>query len=113
MFWFGVFLVMLVWNLMRPWSNESWASYSHFTGISLPVFFAVVTGIWFTWGGLKDMRELFRRLRHQKINPLDDGTVVGDTNLDELQLTADVESGSAPGPTEPAPPKSPGNLLKK
>jgi hypothetical protein len=32
------------------------------------------------------MRALFRRLRVQKINPLDDGTVVGHQNLDEAAL---------------------------
>jgi SSS family solute:Na+ symporter len=84
MFWYAIFLLMLIWNLISPWSNESWVSYNHFTGITLPVFFAVVTGVWFTWGGLKDMRDLFRRLKLQKINALDDGTVIGATNLDEL-----------------------------
>jgi SSS family solute:Na+ symporter len=44
----------------------------------------VVTGIWFTWGGLRDMRRLFSRLRTQRINALDDGTVIGHRNLDEL-----------------------------
>jgi SSS family solute:Na+ symporter len=86
LFWFAAFIVVLIWNLIWPWSNEGWASYSHFTGISLPVFFAVVTGVWFTWGGLKDMRALFKRLDNQKINALDDGTVVGHMNLDELAL---------------------------
>jgi SSS family solute:Na+ symporter len=84
LFWLAVWIVMLIWNAVAPWTNESWASYFHFTGVSLPVFFAVVTGIWFTWGGLRDMGALFVRLRHQKINALDDGTVVGNTNLDEL-----------------------------
>ncbi len=84
-------------DLVWPWSNESWTSYCHFTGISLPVFFAVVTAIWFTWGGLKDMRALFQRLRHQKINVLDDGTVVGSTNLDELQPTTVLETGNNSG----------------
>ncbi len=86
MFWFVVWLIMLVWNLVFPWTNESWAGYFHFTSITLPVFFAVVTGIWFTWGGLRDIRALFRRLSAQKVNELDDGTVVGNRNLDELRV---------------------------
>ncbi len=89
-FWFAVWLVMLVWNLIWPWNNESWLSFFHFTGISLPVFFAVITGIWFTWGGLRDIRDLFRRLRAQKVNALDDGTVVGNRNLDELAVEGNV-----------------------
>ena len=86
MFWFVVWLIMLVWNLAFPWTNESWAGYFHVTAITLPVFFAVVTGVWFTWGGLRDIRALFRRLSVQKINALDDGTVIDHRNLDELRV---------------------------
>jgi len=84
MLWFGVFLVVSAWNMMAQWSTESWLAYWRVTAIGLPVFFAIVTGIWFTWGGIRDMRDLFRRLRNEKVNPLDDGTVVGNQNLDEL-----------------------------
>ena len=51
MFWFCVFIIVTVWNLRYPWANESWASYYHVTGFTLPIFWAVVVGIWFTWGG--------------------------------------------------------------
>lgn len=43
----------------------------------------VVTGIWFTWGGVRDIKTLFRRLRMEKTNPLDNGIVVDGRNLDE------------------------------
>jgi SSS family solute:Na+ symporter len=85
--WFSVFVVGSIWNLIAPWSTETWIDYSYFTGISLPVFFAVVTAFWFTWGGVKDMRSLFRRLKGQRINALDDGTVVGHQNLDEAEVS--------------------------
>ncbi|MDD5262007.1 MAG: hypothetical protein PHD76_09190 [Methylacidiphilales bacterium] len=86
MFWFSVFVVVSLWNLVSPWSTATWSSYWHVTAIGLPILFAVVTGIWFTWGGLRDMFRLFQRLRHQQINALDDGTVVDNRNLDELIL---------------------------
>jgi SSS family solute:Na+ symporter len=98
MFWYLVWLVMLIWNLVWPWNDESWTAFFHFTGVSLPVFFAVVTGIWFTWGGLRDMRALFRRLGAEKVNALDDGTVIGHRNLDELRVEESVgELEGAPG----------------
>ncbi|MEI9999826.1 MAG: hypothetical protein WDO13_12055 [Verrucomicrobiota bacterium] len=60
------------------------------------------------------MRALFQRLRHQKINALDDGTVVGDTNLDELQPAAGLEAETAPSPSESEGPKAqPDDLLRK
>jgi SSS family solute:Na+ symporter len=87
MFWFFVFIVITVWNLAAPWHTDSWSNYYHFTGFCLPIFFAVVTGIWFTWGGLRDMKALFRRLKQQKTNPLDNGMVINHQNLDENVAT--------------------------
>jgi SSS family solute:Na+ symporter len=85
MFWFGVFVVVTIWNLIAPWPVTRWSAYWHFASIQLPIFFAVVTGVWFTWGGLRDMFALFKRLKqHQLVNELDDGTVVNNQNLDEL-----------------------------
>ncbi|MFA7344770.1 MAG: hypothetical protein WC003_10730 [Terrimicrobiaceae bacterium] len=83
MLWFGVFVVVSLWNLAAIWPTAWWLKYWHITAISLPIFFAVVTGIWFTWGGIRDMGTLFQRLRDHKTNALDDGTVVGHQNLDE------------------------------
>jgi solute:Na+ symporter, SSS family len=39
--------------------------------------------VWFTWGGVRDIKQLFERLRTTQKNALDDGTVVGHKNLDE------------------------------
>jgi SSS family solute:Na+ symporter len=84
MFWFSVFVAVTIWNLVAPWPVAWWSAYWHFTAINLPIFFAVVTGIWFTWGGSRDMFALFKRLKNQRVNELDDGTVVNNQNLDEL-----------------------------
>ena len=92
-----VFLVGTAWNLISPWSLPVWINFWHVVAIGLPILLAVVTGIWFTWGGVRDTRDLFRRLRHQKINPLDDGTVVGHQNLDEQALASSVGSTKGTG----------------
>ena len=83
MFWFGVVVVGSIWNFLAPWSSAAWSTYWHITAIGIPVIISFVTGVWFTWGGVRDMRTLFRRLGEQAINPNDDGTVVGHQNLDE------------------------------
>jgi SSS family solute:Na+ symporter len=88
-FWFIVFVVGSIWNLMAPWPLSVWSAFWHVTSIGLPICFAVVTAVWFTWGGLRDMRALFRNLREQRVNHLDDGTVVGHQNLDEAVLGAE------------------------
>jgi solute:Na+ symporter, SSS family len=81
--WFVIFVIGTVWNLIAPWPDSAWSLFWHISAVGLPVFISVVTGIWFTWGGLRDIRALFRHLRLQKINHLDDGTVLGHENLDE------------------------------
>ena len=85
---FVIFVIGTIWNLAAPWPLEVWATYYHIMGIGLPIAFAFITGIWFTWGGLRDMRALFRRLSTERVNVLDDGTVVGNRNLDELAVEA-------------------------
>ena len=45
------------------WPESAWAAYWHVTGVGIPIFLCVVTGIWFTWGGIVDMRAFFRRWR--------------------------------------------------
>ena len=83
MLFFCIFVVGTLWNTIAPWPISVWSNFWHVVGIALPIFFAVVTGIWFTWGGVKDIRDIFRRLNRERVNHLDDGTVVNNQNLDE------------------------------
>ena len=41
-----------------------------------------------TWGSILDLKKLFARLKIVQRNALDDGTVVGHRNLDEVGLSA-------------------------
>ena len=72
-----------LWNLIQPWPIWVWSDFWHVTAILIPVTMAVITGVWFTWGGIIDSIDLFRRLHLQKVNPLDSGFVVNHQNLDE------------------------------
>jgi SSS family solute:Na+ symporter len=44
---------------------------------------SVPVTVWFTWGGIHDIRALFRRLREEHVCHFDDGTVINHSNLDE------------------------------
>ncbi len=92
MLWFVVFAVGTIWNLISPWPDSAWSLFWHIAAVGLPVFISVVTGIWFTWGGVRDIAALFRHLRLQKINHLDDGTVLGHENLDERAALPSLET---------------------
>ncbi len=83
---FCTFLIGSAWNYFSPWPLSVWASFWEVVCVGFPIFFAVVTGIWFTWGGIKGMRGFFHRLQEEKANHLDDGTVKGHQNLDERAL---------------------------
>ncbi|MFA7344840.1 MAG: hypothetical protein WC003_11080 [Terrimicrobiaceae bacterium] len=83
MIWFGTFVSGSLWNLLAPWPLEVWSAFWHFQAVGIAILVAVATSVWFTWGGLRDIRDLFRRLRSQSVNHMDDGTVVGHQNLDE------------------------------
>jgi SSS family solute:Na+ symporter len=85
LFWFFMLLVFTGYNFaVAPISLDTWTGFWHVFGIGVPVFFTVLTGIWFTWGGVRDIRRLMISLKTEKVNPLDDGTVRGHQNLDEF-----------------------------
>ena len=81
--WFVVFVVGTVWNLISPWPIEVWSQFWFIVGIGIPIFFAAVTAVWFSWGGIRDMREFFRRLKEERVDVLDNGMVVNHHNLDD------------------------------
>ena len=83
MTWFLVFLIGTLWNLLRPWPVAWWTSYWRIQGVLLPLYIGVLTTAWFTWGGLRDMRRMFRALKTVRRDDRDDGTVVAHHNLDE------------------------------
>ncbi|HEY8967401.1 MAG TPA: hypothetical protein VIM58_13205, partial [Candidatus Methylacidiphilales bacterium] len=79
----GVFVVGTFWNWLSPWPRPAWLAFWRVVGLGFPIFFACATGIWFTWGGVRGISRFLRRLREERINHLDDGTVKDHQNLDE------------------------------
>ncbi|GAT32568.1 solute:Na+ symporter, SSS family [Terrimicrobium sacchariphilum] len=81
MLWFGVFIIGTAWNLIAPWPVAVWSSFWYVVSIGIPIFFAFVTAIWFSWGGIRDMRLFFKRLKEESIDVADNGMVVDHHNL--------------------------------
>jgi SSS family solute:Na+ symporter len=84
MFWFFVFVIGTLWNLIRPWPTSWWSNYWHFQGVILPLIIGIITTVWFTWGGIRDLRRLFHSLKTVKRDALDNGSVVRSPNQDGI-----------------------------
>src|ERR1039457_792956 len=76
MFWFFVFVVISLWNIIRIWPDSWWSNYWFYAGVVVPVVLGSVTSVWFTIGGYRDLRNLFKRLRVLKRDTHNDGRVV-------------------------------------
>ncbi|MBU0479157.1 sodium:solute symporter [bacterium] len=73
--WFGIFLFGTIYNLIVDVPTDSWATFWHIW-IWLQLLIGIPATIWFTWGGIRDIKRLFKRLSTIKRNDMDDGTVV-------------------------------------
>ena len=76
-----MFVVVACWNLFSPWPIEWWGHYFLILQLIVPAILAAITTVWFTVGGIIDMRQLFKDLKSRKDNPLDNGQVEGHMSL--------------------------------
>jgi solute:Na+ symporter, SSS family len=75
LFWTIVFIAGMIYNLAVDVPQTSWLSFWHgWTWFILAC--AIIVTTWFTIGGIRDLRELFRLLRIRRAAATDDGRVV-------------------------------------
>ena len=73
---FGLtFLAVVIWNAITPWPIEWWSMYFFVTHLLVTGIIAVVSTVWFTIGGYRDLRQLFVDLGKVKTDDSDDGRV--------------------------------------
>jgi SSS family solute:Na+ symporter len=80
--WFLVCVFGSLYAKIVEISDESWSKFWHFY-VWLSLIIGIITTVWFTIGGIRDLKDMFRTLKTIKRNILDDGTVVDDHNLGE------------------------------
>jgi len=72
--WTVIFAIVTIYSMMAGISTEAWLSYWHgWTWLILGC--AVLVTLWFTIGGIFDMKYLFRQLRSRAADLSDDGRV--------------------------------------
>ena len=58
---FALFLIAAGWNLVGyRWSSKAWFEWWKWNSVLVAAIVGAVTTVWFTWGGLRDLRALFR-----------------------------------------------------
>jgi SSS family solute:Na+ symporter len=73
---FVVWSVAVIWNLIAPWPVSWWTTYFWVLGVVLVLVGSAVSGVWFTWGGILDLRRFFHAVLTLQRDPTDDGRVV-------------------------------------
>jgi SSS family solute:Na+ symporter len=114
LFWFAlsllaVNLVVTAWNFIAPemWTLNWWSHYWIVFGLALPFVVAVVTFVWFTIGGTRDIVDLFASLRTMRRDAADDGRVEEVDKGDGFEVVRGFEVGPTANcdpPVETAPP---------
>ncbi len=79
------FLIVLLWNTVSPWPTAWWGSYYFIIYLVITPIIGIITSVWFTWGGIRDIRQLFKDLAKREDNPLDDGRVEGHVSLADVE----------------------------
>jgi len=85
------FVVIAIWNFIRPWSNEGWSLWFYINNFILSGVIGLVSTVWFSIGGTLDLRRLFKDLANLEENVLDDGRVIGHVSADDVNLVERVE----------------------
>jgi SSS family solute:Na+ symporter len=73
-FWFTLFVVGTVYNLTHDVSDASWAAFWRWF-VGTQFLAGGVVFVWFTLGGVRDLRRMFTRLRALERDAQDDGVV--------------------------------------
>ena len=73
--WIIIFIAGTVYNLTVDVKAESWAKFWWYY-LLISLILSVATTVWFTFGGIRDLKRMFGLLRTIKRDELDDGTVV-------------------------------------
>ncbi|MEZ4388078.1 MAG: sodium:solute symporter [Candidatus Krumholzibacteriia bacterium] len=75
-FWFALFLVGTAYNLTHDVADASWARFWRWY-VGVQFLAAAAVFVWFTCGGVADLRRMFARLRALERDAADDGIVRG------------------------------------
>jgi SSS family solute:Na+ symporter len=110
-FWWSVALAAVnagigAYNLTyHRWPTAWWLNYWLVLALAIPFVVSIVTLVWFTIGGIGDLRKFYLALRTERRDTRDDGRVAGHHSLaDEGRGTPVVEGPGSNSPSSAAMP---------
>lgn len=90
--WFVWFIVFSIINLLHPVGDGVWADYYFINILAIPGILCIPVTIWFTIGGIHDIKHLFAALKTAVRDDNDDGRFHGYKDDEEhLGLSEDVQ----------------------
>ncbi len=89
------FIIVLFWHWISPRDTEWWGKYFLIVSLIVPGIVAAISTVWFTIGGIKDLKQMFRDLRKRFDNPLDNGSVSGHISTADIAAFEKIEKNSA------------------
>lgn len=93
----GCFLGVIAWNAFSRWPIEYWSRYFFIVNLLVPGTVAAISTVWFSIGGIIDLRKMFRDLAARVDNPLDDGRVDGHVSLADAAVFQENEKAKQSG----------------
>ncbi|MCP4246499.1 MAG: sodium:solute symporter [bacterium] len=73
--WLAVFVFGIIYNLVTDVPTESWLKFWHYY-LWMALILGAATTVWFAIGGVRDLKDMFRRLRETVPDDFDDGQMV-------------------------------------
>ena len=87
----GAFVTVAVWNAISPWPKSWWTNYFLIVFLIVPATMSAITAVWFTIGGMIDIRRLFYDLQHRDVDVLDNGMVKDGVSLADYKEFDEIE----------------------
>jgi SSS family solute:Na+ symporter len=95
--WIAIFIGGTIYNMLAEVKTAAWMTFWRYY-LWLTLALSILTTVWFTVGGLIDLKKMFGLLNTMKRNELDDGTVIGHHNAAEAISAAADENPETDGP---------------
>lgn len=86
-----LFAMVVIWNWVSPWDAAAWGKYFYIKQFVIVGVIGVVSTVWFGIGGTRDLLRLFRDLETKEDNALDDGRVVNNMSVADMQRMQEID----------------------